>query len=363
MVPRKNSRAKAVQASPKKSPSTKKRPTATNVDSRPSKRQNAGLTVKEVLDSDLTKVAREYWARTSTSDLKGVFKEAIVEEIYSERGLNPKNGSHSQVVEILEYNSYLEEYLWPNFTATSSFTHAMSIAVILNQKFSSSLPAWETLRKSGPEKFKIYLITFLQSYSEQVSLSTPEKTSFVLFLINIFKSLEEPMVRDPCLRLVSLSLWKSLSVGRLKQEITQFPQLRRHWKRLLKAKGESEFGPLEAQFLPRLLDSFLTCVEEATDPLLPVVRYCERVLELLIDLLSQLPTRRFLRSVLQDMHLCARCRLSPLGRRREGEPAAEGLCVTADAPGGRGGQGEEVGPTAHHTRHTSVSVQAAAAVA
>lgn len=42
------------------------------------------------------------------------------------------------------------------------------------------------------------------------------------------------------------------------------------------------------------------------------IRYCERFLELMIDLVSQLPTRRFFHAVLQDSQLIARCKLSKL---------------------------------------------------
>jgi intron-binding protein aquarius len=42
------------------------------------------------------------------------------------------------------------------------------------------------------------------------------------------------------------------------------------------------------------------------------VALCERALELLIDLVTQLPTRRFFLSVIEDRHVTVRCRLSRL---------------------------------------------------
>jgi len=50
-----------------------------------------------------------------------------------------------------------------------------------------------------------------------------------------------------------------------------------------------------------------------------VVRYCERFLELMIDLEALLPTRRFFNTVLDDSHLVVRCSISPLMRRPEGK--------------------------------------------
>lgn len=54
-------------------------------------------------------------------------------------------------------------------------------------------------------------------------------------------------------------------------------------------------------------------------PVLPdKVRYCERFLELIIDLEALLPTRRFFNTVMDDNHLVVRCQLSNLLHRPEG---------------------------------------------
>ena len=47
--------------------------------------------------------------------------------------------------------------------------------------------------------------------------------------------------------------------------------------------------------------------------------YCERFAELLIDLLSQLPTRRFVRTLLEDRAILIKCRMSPLLEHPQGE--------------------------------------------
>lgn len=48
------------------------------------------------------------------------------------------------------------------------------------------------------------------------------------------------------------------------------------------------------------------------------VHYCERFLELVIDLEALLPTRRFFNTVMDDNHLVVRCQLSNLLHRPEG---------------------------------------------
>jgi intron-binding protein aquarius len=45
-----------------------------------------------------------------------------------------------------------------------------------------------------------------------------------------------------------------------------------------------------------------------------MVLYCERFLELAVDLLSQLSTRCFVRTLLEDRAVLIKCRMCPLGR-------------------------------------------------
>lgn len=54
-----------------------------------------------------------------------------------------------------------------------------------------------------------------------------------------------------------------------------------------------------------------------------LVRYCERFLELVIDLEALLPTRRFFNTVMDDCHILVRCQLSNLSKRDEGKLFAQ----------------------------------------
>jgi len=49
------------------------------------------------------------------------------------------------------------------------------------------------------------------------------------------------------------------------------------------------------------------------------IHYCERFLELMIDLEAQLLTRRFFNVVLDDAHVVVQSRLSALSRRDDGK--------------------------------------------
>lgn len=47
------------------------------------------------------------------------------------------------------------------------------------------------------------------------------------------------------------------------------------------------------------------------------ISYCERFLEFMLDLISQLPTRRFFHALLSDTHLTLKCQLSQLSTSDE----------------------------------------------
>lgn len=57
------------------------------------------------------------------------------------------------------------------------------------------------------------------------------------------------------------------------------------------------------------------------------MRYCERFLELVIDLEALLPTRRFFNTVMDDCHLVVRCQLSNLLHRPEGGLFGQVSCI------------------------------------
>lgn len=48
------------------------------------------------------------------------------------------------------------------------------------------------------------------------------------------------------------------------------------------------------------------------------LRYCERFLELMIDLEALLPTRRFFNTVMDDCHLVVECQMSGLADNEDG---------------------------------------------
>eukprot|EP01117_Protostelium_nocturnum_P000116 TRINITY_DN1019_c0_g1_i4.p1 TRINITY_DN1019_c0_g1~~TRINITY_DN1019_c0_g1_i4.p1 ORF type:complete len:1386 (-),score=536.20 TRINITY_DN1019_c0_g1_i4:27-4184(-) len=227
--------------------------------------------------------------------------------------------SNSDRIMLLEVGQYLENYLWKNWTDDASFAHLMSILLLVNEKFRENVNAWECFH-GREEEFSEFFEKVL-SLKEDYELSFAERTSHILFLINTFQSLEDKMVRDECLKLVSIHLWRKVNPILVEKEIGGNKKLTRFWKKTLESAEESEDEPLEHFYLYNLIQDFFTVVEsvgEEDQVDKDLVRYCERFAEWMIDLLSQLPTRRFFRLLFESSGFVTRCKGSNLAQRNEG---------------------------------------------
>ncbi|XP_010261266.1 PREDICTED: intron-binding protein aquarius [Nelumbo nucifera] len=313
------------------------------------------ITLEEIQRDRLTKIAAANWAKTTDPSQRAPFNPNLVKEIY-ETELLVKGGRKPvslQRVMILEVSQYLENYLWPNFDPeTATFEHVMSMILMINEKFRENIAAW-TCFYDRKDVFKGFLERVLRLKEQGRSLSTAEKTNYLLFMINAFQSLEDEIVSETVLKLASLKSWHSLSLGRFQMELCNHTEERiKKWKRMItkeakEAKERREpFNPssmLEVKFLRSLIEEFLEIldskvffqkqidnqddhpsdsrgVEQVDDACL---LYCERFMEFLIDLLSQLPTRRYLRAIVADVAVVAKCHLSVLYTHEKGKLFAQ----------------------------------------
>jgi hypothetical protein len=94
---------------------------------------------------------------------------------------------------------------------------------------------------------------------------------------------------------------------------------------------------IESTFFPALLTEFLASVAathanfgHTSDERFELQCFC-RMLVLVVDLLAQLPTRRFFRVLLEDMHFFTKCQLSPLARAAADAMAASSSSETEAA--------------------------------
>ncbi|KAL6124939.1 hypothetical protein ACLB2K_077447 [Fragaria x ananassa] len=318
------------------------------VEAKPGAALPSSITLSEIQRDQLTVIASANWSRVGDAkDKKPAFDPELVKRIY-ETELRVKEGQRKTVplqrVMILEVSQYLENYLFPNFDAESAtFEHVMSMILMVNEKFRENVAAWVCFY-DRKDAFKGFLGRVLRLKSER-ELSIAEKTNYLVFMINAFQSLEDEIVSETVLRLASFQSWHSLSYGRFQMELGLNSDLIKKWRRMVKreaAKHGESFDPstaLEVQFLRNLIEEFLEILDSKVllpnhgvngeDQLLDVngmehvddacVLYCERFVELLIDLLSQLPTRRYLRPLVADVAVVPKCHLSALYRHEKGK--------------------------------------------
>lgn len=125
------------------------------------------------------------------------------------------------------------------------------------------------------------------------------------------------MVRKECAPLVSIALWHNLSSDQKReQKLDQTSHLRKAWraaaKRFDAADDETKAKlRFDRSWLYSLVLDFLS-IAYLTEASPEQVRYCEFFIEFLADLQSQQPTRRYVNSLLQDLHVLSALRLSPL---------------------------------------------------
>ncbi|KAF4519034.1 hypothetical protein B566_EDAN001619 [Ephemera danica] len=269
----------------------------------PGKAKGPAPTVEQINADRITQLANQYWA-PYTVERHLPFDGKIIDDIY----VKEIRGSNFAVrrIMMLEFSQYVENYLWPNYvTNKSSHAHLMSIVVMVNEKFRERVPAWEPFKKL-PEHFPGFFHQVMAACLEDGSLK--EQTALLVFLNHCFNSMEVDLIRDQVKRLVSLSMWVSLQQGRREQELKAVPKWKKYWKILQKKESSELREKLQWE------RTFLKC-----DLSVDKVHYCERFLELMIDLEALLPTRRFFNTVLDDCHLVVRCHLSPLSERKDGQ--------------------------------------------
>lgn len=149
------------------------------------------------------------------------------------------------------------------------------------------------------------------------TLSANIRTHLLSFIISAFQSLDSGIVRKECAPLVSISIWHNLSTETKRERLLdQTIQLRKVWRaagKRYEAADNSGKGRLRFErswLFAMILDFFAQLYDPASK--LENLRYCERFIELLSDLESQLPTRRYVNTLLHDLNTMAVVRLSPM---------------------------------------------------
>ncbi|KAJ3347526.1 hypothetical protein HDU83_002042 [Entophlyctis luteolus] len=187
-------------------------------------------------------------------------------------------------------------------------THVLSIAAMVNEKFRERVAnGWSTVTADA-EKFSVFFRTAIKLIIAE-SLGIPERKGLLVFLINSFQSLENAVVRAEAMKLVGISVWHSLrDIEKLEMELSKAAGLRKTWNKAEKKRASASKDSIfnEQFFMSTLVKLYYQVL--ASIPFPPTqshhqeVMFCERFVEFVIDLISQLPTRRYLNTLLKDHH-------------------------------------------------------------
>jgi intron-binding protein aquarius len=226
---------------------------------------------------------------------------------------------------MLELSGYLENYLWPYYSADASLEHTLSILLLMNEKSGQDSTGFVCLSRYD-DKFHHLMSKLVDLYMSQ-SLPQSLHSTFLRFLLHAFRNSEYEVIKKNTFRYVSLPIWTHLSRNRLSRELSINEQISANWKKFSdqlktfqskvdsmkkkqkvdeKMKDNLLNMKRDADFIPSLVDGIVSVLRSAESNLFLV----EHMLELLVELLTQLTTRRYLTTLLDDKHFVICCKRS-----------------------------------------------------
>ena len=269
-------------------------------------------TTRQMMHDRLSKLAVANWCEEALKN-RAKFDVELVKKIF--RSDLAGSDFSTRRIMMLEFSQYLENYLWPNYCPeTSCHEYVMSIACMVNEKYREAVPAWEGFKKKT-EHFEYFFDAVMKSVVDD-NVPLKQRTILVVFLDHCYNSLEVDVVREQVQRTITIGIWQCLFPSRLQAELKKSTKFAKVWKSLMKRNAKADEktkdkNNFDRTFLQTLMNNFcqMIAVEEFSEDL---ISYCHRFLDLLIDLDSCLPTRRWFNALLIDSHIVVRCTKSAL---------------------------------------------------
>ncbi|KKA27143.1 hypothetical protein TD95_000407 [Thielaviopsis punctulata] len=260
-------------------------------------------------NNEWAEIALKHWLNNSGTTK---VKNDVLKEIWDKL---ETDGFQYRGLLALENVQTLENYLWPGFSEDSTNVHVLLVALLVNVKRRENLDSW-TLLEGRAGEFSSFFRRILSMFLDS-TLSSAIRTHLLCFIIHAFQSLDCAAVRKECAPLVSISIWHNLSSESFREaKFEQTPHARKAWRASAKRFDASDDAAktklrFERSWLYTLILDFLRLLytenAKADD-----VAYCERFVEFMCDLQSQLPTRRYVNTLLQDLQIVPIMRLSPM---------------------------------------------------
>eukprot|EP00871_Galdieria_phlegrea_P002187 jgi/Galph1/296/GphlegSOOS_G5058.1 len=229
----------------------------------------------------------------------------------------------SQGAVLLNSLQYIEQYLWPCFVQEGdncSDVHLLSTVNLVCENCRTIDNCWTWLtEEKHVEKFFNRIVSMVDN---DVIMNNFQKERIICFFLLATRRADLPLLRKITFSMVSLPLYLHISPTKRQKEFDKYPQLKKPWKKILMREEQlrkSKETYLEADFIPNVAadcekmlvrlkgnwveqnsEKATSILSEADDSKIDSLRYVERILELFIELLSQLPTRRFFITFLRD---------------------------------------------------------------
>lgn len=178
---------------------------------------------------------------------------------------------------------------------------------------------------TSPENFSALFRRILQMVQD-TTINLAIRSHLLNFIVAAFQSLDSALVRKEVAPLVNIGIWNNLSSAELRNEqFEKYPQTKKVWRANVKRfESLDEEGQIRVTFertwLTKMIVIFVNLLWNPTPEDTnagTVVLYCERFIELLCDIESQPPTRRYVNLLLKDLHVLTAVKLSPLVSQSE----------------------------------------------
>ncbi|KAJ3027064.1 hypothetical protein HDV00_011403, partial [Rhizophlyctis rosea] len=280
--------------------------------------ETATPTIQEIEADPLTKIAEQTWLKQGAP---APFDGGLVTKIWEEHLV--KSNFNLRKVMLLEFSQYLEKYLWPNFEAKtvkaenrkkSPDQHVLSIVVLVNEKFRERVGRVWDIFQSDQTKFAALFSRIMSSLISEKG----GKHGISL------QSLENQMVRGQCMRLVGILSWSNLTERRREDKLRRNAERRELYEtvdakfRAISKATAKEKAEFDRTFISQLIKLFIRTLNSIPADAAPpahAIPFCERFLELMIDLESQLPIRRHFNCVFHDHLVIPICKASNLAKQ------------------------------------------------
>jgi intron-binding protein aquarius len=261
-------------------------------------------------------LAAKHWLQSIPSKVKpDQIKTAIWDHL-------EQDSFSSHTLALLENLQIFERFLWPTFSSDSSNHHVLLLAIFFNVKQRAHLQDW-SLFTDRPDHFSA-LFRRVLSLNLDSSLPVFSRLALLNFVIGAFQSLENDHVRKEAAPLVSIATWHNLQGDAVRERLFDAQPARRKAWRAAQRRYDAADQETQARlrfdraWLYTMLLNFLSRVNAPKLSTSQDMVYCDRFTEFLIDLISQLPTRRYTNPLLQDLNILPVLRTSTFHAKQEG---------------------------------------------